>query len=60
MSSLDGPDAALDLGAEDGELDHGGVDHLPLQLRVVGERIGKQRGEHQQQRKQGQEAVVGQ
>jgi hypothetical protein len=31
-----------------------------LQLRVVGERIGEQGGEHQQEREQRQEAVVGQ
>jgi hypothetical protein len=57
--TLDGLDAVLDLGPEHGELRDRRVDHAPLEVLVVRERVAEHGDEHQQQREQRQEAVVG-
>jgi hypothetical protein len=57
--ALDAADAVLDLPAGDGELGGDRVDDPLLQRRVAGQGVAEQGDEHQQQREQGQEAVVG-
>ena len=57
--ALDGPDAALDLGPEHRELPGQGLDHVLLELGVVGQGVADHGDEHQQQREQAQQPVVG-
>jgi len=57
--ALDGPDAAFDLGPEHRELPGQGLDHVLLELGVVGQGVADHGDEHQQQREQAQQPVVG-
>jgi hypothetical protein len=55
----EGVDVLFQLGAEDGELGQGRVQHLLLQGWVVAEEVAEHGDQDQQQRQEGEEAVVG-
>jgi hypothetical protein len=52
-------DVPGDLVADDGELGQRGVEHLPLEVRAAVQPVAEERVHQQQQRKQRDDAVVG-